>query len=205
MIAWAARDTVRFAPGTQFAYSNVGYVLLGALVEKLYAKPYSDALQDEIARPLGLRTLAWCTPPYGRTAMARGYIYNEPRDLDEPAEWGHPSKSLGGGALCSSARDLAAWNGALHGGKVLSRESYAAMITPRAPATRYGMGLYVQPAPWGETAIFHAGGIMGFAAQNVWIPAKSISVTVLFNSAGNGFPSPIALDIARAVSESMGY
>ena len=48
LIAWAARDTMLFAPGTSFSYSNPGYLLLGALVEKLYGKPYGEALHEEI-------------------------------------------------------------------------------------------------------------------------------------------------------------
>jgi D-alanyl-D-alanine carboxypeptidase len=199
MIAWAARDTMAFAPGTRHAYSNVGYLLLGALVEKLYGKPYGEALRDEIARPLGLRTLRWCTDPAQDTTVATGHSYKGP-GKNAPAPFAHPSKSLGGGALCATAGDLTAWNRALHGGRVLSPASYAAMTTPRAPSTRYGFGLYVQPAPWGAPVIYHPGGVIGFSAGNAWFPADSLSVTALYNSLGNGLSSNFALDIARAIS-----
>ena len=200
MIAWAARDTMAFAPGTRFAYSNVGYVLLGALVEKLYGKPYGAALGEEIARPLGLRTLGWCAEPKDSTRTT-GYFYDGPGKL-RPAPFAHPSKSLGAGGLCASAGDLAAWNQALHGGRVLSPASYAAMTTPRGAARGYGFGLQfgVRPAPWNAPVIYHLGGTVGFSAQNVWFPAESLSVTVLYNSIGNGLPANFALELARAVS-----
>ena len=201
MIAWAARDTMVFAPGTRQAYSNVGYLLLGALVEKLYDKPYGEAVRDEIARPLGLRTLGWCTDPRKDTTVATGHEYLGPGNL-QPAPFAHPSKSLGAGGLCASAGDLAVWNRALHGGRVLSPDSYSAMITPRGASKAYGFGLQlsVQPAPWSARVIYHLGGIMGFSAENAWIPAESLSVTVLYNSIGKGFPTNFILEIARAVS-----
>ena len=200
MIAWAARDTMAFAPGTRYAYSNVGYLLLGALVEKLYGKPYGVVLQEEIARPLGLRTLRWCTDPKKDTTVAVGYSYGGPSKLD-PAPYAHPSKSLGAGGLCASAGDLSAWNRALHGGRVLKPASYTAMITPRAPSKGYGFGLQLsqRPAPWNRLIIGHFGGILGFSAQNVWVPADSLSITVLFNSLGNGFPPNFALDLGSAM------
>ena len=201
MIAWAARDTMLFAPGTRHNYSNPGYLLLGALVERLYGKPYSEAIRDEIARPLGLATLGWCTDPGKDKRVATGYNYLAPGKI-EASPYAHPSKSLGGGGLCASAGDLSVWNRALHGGRVLTPASYTAMITPRAPSVNYGFGLQLgkRPAPWGALLIYHLGGIMGFSAENAWIPAESISVTVLYNSIGNGFPTNFALEIARAAS-----
>ena len=201
MIAWAARDTMLFAPGTRHYYSNPGYVLLGALVEKLYGKPYGAALRDEIARPLGLRTLGWCTAPSEDTMVATGYQYLGPAKLEQ-APYAHPSKSLGAGGLCATAGDLAAWNRALHGGRVLSPASYTAMITPRGAAKAYGFGLQmsVRPAPWNARVIYHLGGIMGFSAQNAWFPDESLSVTVLYNSIGEGFPTNFILEMARAIS-----
>ena len=204
LIAWAARDTMRFAPGTRFAYSNVGYLLLGALVEKLYGKPYGEALLEEIARPLGLRALRWCTDPGKDTTVATGHEYLGPGKLAR-TPYAHPSKSLGSGGICSTAGDLAAWNRALHGGRVLSPASYAAMTTPRGAARGYGFGLQfsTRPAPWNAYVMYHLGGIVGFTAQNAWFPAESLSVTVLHNSQGNGLPTTFALDLARAVSATV--
>jgi D-alanyl-D-alanine carboxypeptidase len=199
MIAWAARDTMLFAPGTRHSYSNPGYLLLGALVEKLYGKPYGVVLRDEIARPLGLRSLGWCTEPEKDTAVAKGHMYQGPGKL-ETAPYAHPSKSLGGGALCSTAGDLSAWNRALHGGRVLSPALYTAMTTPRGAAKGYGFGLQFTTTAWGARGIYHLGGIMGFSAENAWFPAESLSVTVLYNSQGNGFPTNFILEIARAAS-----
>lgn len=199
LISWAARDTMIFAPGTRHSYSNPGYALLGALVEKLYGKPYGAALRDEIVRPLGLTTLRWCTDPRKDTTVAKGYSYGGPGKLEE-SDYAHPSKSLGGGALCASAADLAAWNRALHGGRVLAPASYAAMTTPRGAAKGYGFGLQLTTTAWGAPAVYHLGGIVGHSAQNAWFPADSLSVTVLFNSLGEGFPTNFILDLARAVS-----
>jgi D-alanyl-D-alanine carboxypeptidase len=201
MIAWAARDTMLFAPGTRHYYSNPGYLLLGALVETLYGRPYGAVLRDEISGPLGLGSLGWCTAPTADTMVTTGHQYLGPGKL-EPSRYAHPSKSIGGGALCASAGDLAAWNRALHGGRVLSPASYSAMITPRGAAKGYGFGLQVTTSPWGTPVIYHLGGIMGFSAENAWFPAESLSVTILYNSQGpgNGFPTNFILEIAQAIS-----
>ena len=74
------------------------------------------------------------------------------------------------------------------------------MTTPRGAARGYGFGLQLTTTAWVAPAIYHLGGIMGFSAQNAWFPAESLSVTVLYNSIGNGFPTNFILEIARAVS-----
>jgi hypothetical protein len=132
---------------------------------------------------------------------ATGYQYLGPGKL-EPAPYAHPSKSFGMGGICATAGDLASWNRALHGGRVLSPASYAAMTTPRGAAPRYGFGLQVNTTPWGAPVIYHLGAVVGFAAENAWFPAESLSVTILYNSLGinNGFPTNFILEIARAVS-----
>lgn len=182
LIAQAARDTMASRPGATFLYSNTGYMLLGVLVEKLYGKPYAAALRDEIARPLGLATLRTCgeVEAGGR---ATGYNRSFDGTLSSPAAF-HPSQQLGAGGICSTAADLAKWNQALHGGRVLSPASYTAMTTPRGAAIpeSYGFGLSVGPAPWGGPALTHGGqDVGGFVSEHGWYPADSLSVTILYN------------------------
>lgn len=182
LIAWARRDTMSFAPGTRHVYSNVGYLLLGVLVEKLYGRPYGAALRDEIARPLGLRTLGWCTDPEEGVTEATGYMHTAQGEMQK-ATYLHNSQSLGSGGVCASAGDLAAWNRALHGGRVLSPASYVAMTQPRGAAATdgYGFGLRVADTPWGTATFFHDGGTPGFAAQSAWYPAEQLSVAVFYS------------------------
>lgn len=183
LIAQAARDTMAARPGTTFLYSNTGYLVLGVLIEKLYGKPYADALRDEIARPLGLTTLRSCgdVEAGGRPT---GYLRSPDGTLSPPPAL-HPSQQLGAGGICSTAADLARWNRALHGGRVLSEASYRAMTTPRGVAIpqSYGFGLSVSPAPWGGPAMTHGGrDVTGFTSENGWYPADSLSVSILYNA-----------------------
>ena len=182
LVAQAARDSMASRPGTAFLYSNTGYMLLGILVEKLYGKPYGDALRDEIARPLGLAALRDCGDD-DMAGSAAGYNRAFDGTRSAPVQV-HPSQDLGAGGVCSTAGDLAAWNRALHGGRVLSPASYAAMTTPRGAAIQesYGFGLSMDRAPWGGPAITHGGqSVSGFVAENAWYPADSLSVTILYN------------------------
>lgn len=182
LLAQAARDTMASPPGTAFLYSNTGYMILGVLVEKLYGKPYAAVLRDEIAQPLGLAALRSCSDA-GAGSRAAGYNRSFDGALSSPAVL-HPSQQLGAGGICSTAADLAKWNRALHGGRVLSEDSYRAMTTPRGAAVPagYGFGLEVRPAPWGGAAITHGGqDVGGFVSEHGWYPADSLSVTILYN------------------------
>jgi CubicO group peptidase (beta-lactamase class C family) len=181
LIAQAARDTMAARPGTTFLYSNTGYLVLGVLIEKLYGKPYAAALRDEIARPLGLTTLRSCGDVEAGPG-ATGHLRSPDGTLSPPPA-PHPSQQLGVGGICSTAADLAKWNQALHGGRVLSEASYRAMTTPRGEAKSYGFGLSLPTAPWGGPAITHAGhDVTGFTSENGWYPADSLSVTILYNT-----------------------
>ena len=181
LLAMAARDTLRSKPGTVFAYSNTAYLMLAVLIERMHGKPYGAVLQDEIARPLGLASLRSCDNVI-RDRAAAGYIRSSNGKATTRGDV-HASQSLGSGAICSTAGDMARWNQALHGGRVLSAASYAAMTTPRGAATgKYGFGLIPRKAPWGSPAISHDGEDAGFSSHNAWFPADSLSVTLLYNA-----------------------
>ena len=182
ILARVTQAPVEATPGTSFHYSNLGYVVLAALVEKLYGRPYADVLRDEIAGPLGLTSLRYCAEVEpGRMATGYGIDYFDGSISPGPAL--HSSQQLGASGICATAADLARWNRALHGGRVLSEASYRAMTTPDDVARTYGLGLIVGRAPWGGAAIAGEGrDPAGYTAENVWYPADSLSVTMLYNA-----------------------
>lgn len=180
----ATGSKLETAPGTTWAYSNAGYTVLGVLVERLYGKPYAAALQEEIAGPLQLTTLAKCAEP--KPGEASGYVRTQGAK-PVPGPGMHHSQDLGPGGICATAADLVKWTHALHTGRVLSPASYQAMITPRgaAVASGYGFGLRVRRAEWGDAAIVHDGQApTGYTAEVHWYPQHSLAVAVL----SNGYP-----------------
>ena len=192
--AMAVRDTLAHAPGTTFLYSNTGYMVLGALIERLSRKPYADVLRDEIAKPLGLQSLHFCGPD--TTHVARGHTRVPNAKATHLAPF-HPSMLLGNGGICATPSDIAKFNRALHGGRVVSPASYAAMTTPRgaAVANNYGLGLSVRTTRSGAKVLLHEGTTRGYAATNAWYPAESLSAVVVYNASPR-----VPKDVAGVVS-----
>lgn len=204
MLGWAARDkTMRFAPGTSFTYSRVGYLLLAALVERMYGKPYYEAVREEIAVPLGLATLGACGESESNTLATTGYRYDSPKDR-RPVPNVHASRTIGAGWLCTSAGDLASWTRALHGGRVLSPTSYTAFTNSIKVAERPAIAeccLMVIQTPTRGVLFLTIDGEDGFAAETGWFSASSLSVTVLYNSFRGRMERPFAQDVADALSK----
>jgi CubicO group peptidase (beta-lactamase class C family) len=173
-----------FQPGEKFLYNNSGYVLLGAIIEALSGKDYEIFLRDEFFAPLGMsRTSYLHDEPIvpkraaGYAAKPDGAVINAP---PLSMSWPHAA-----GALGSTVHDLLAWNAALHGGKLLSAESYAAMITPGrlndGSDTGYGYGLGA-PIYRERPIIGHNGGINGFLSHLGHWPQEHLTVVVLSNT-----------------------
>jgi CubicO group peptidase (beta-lactamase class C family) len=97
LLAMAVSDKPAAPPGTRFAYSNAGYTVLGILVEKLYGKPYGAALHDEIAAPLGLKTVSKCGEP--KPNRAAGHSRGGDGKLAPPPGV-HHSQVIGAGDVC---------------------------------------------------------------------------------------------------------
>jgi CubicO group peptidase (beta-lactamase class C family) len=187
-------EPLDFAPGTAFRYSNVGYLLLGRLIETVSGQPYRQYLQEKIFRPFGLTATRYCDVEPVIPDRAAGYELHDTVLVNAP--YNSMTVPFSAGALCSTVGDLAAWNRALHTGRVVSPASWTRMTTPEAPAGRYGFGLYMM-SPHGHRAIAHGGSIEGFQAMSAWFPADSLSVTLLTNL-GRDVPEDLFLDIVQA-------
>ena len=171
-------------PGEQWSYNNSGYVLVGAVIEAVTGKPWHEAVEERIARPLRLETLRYGVGEASMPNMAKGYTDGE--GGPKPSMKIHMSVPHAAGALVGSVEDIAAWAHALHHGKVVGKASYAGMIAPtpvpgeKAPVP-YGFGLGLDKVR-GRAAIGHGGGIFGFSTESFYMPEKDIFVAVFANS-----------------------
>ena len=140
---------LEFAPGTNYAYSNVGYSLLGLIVEKVSGMSYERYLHDSLLVPAGVLRTGYRIPDWTKEDLAIGYQKDGTRwgtMLDQPAVNGGPGWHLrANGGIVSTTHDMATWVDALRLNKVLSKASVDAMWSPHVKEgedanSHYGYG-----------------------------------------------------------------
>ena len=169
-----------FQPGEKFAYSNSGYILLTAIVEKASGQPYAAFVADNIFKPMGMADSGYDSHATVIARRAAGYSRSPAGTVN--ADYIDMSIPQGAGALYSTAHDLHKWQRGLFGGKLLKPDSLKAYLTPFK--SNYALGVTVV-ARDGATTVSHGGGIEGF---NTWLgydPDRKLTVVVLANLNGN--------------------
>jgi CubicO group peptidase (beta-lactamase class C family) len=172
-----------FAPGTQYQYSNTGYVIAGAIVEKVAGQPVMEVMRTRVFEPLAMHSVLDVNMGHLEASDARGYLrytLGPPRPAPkEGAGW-----LFAAGGLAMTAEDLAHWDLALLDGKLLSPASLAAMSTTRVltngASADYGLGLDIYMAS-GRRVLEHGGEVSGFVSQNTLYPDQKAAVIVLTN------------------------
>ena len=197
-------DPPDFAPGTRFAYCNSGYFLLGHVIEKVSGQSYADFLKAQFFEPLGMKDTGVHTNDAILDHEATGYS-QDGAVLKKALNW-DMSRAGAAGALYSTVGDLARWNDAVFGGKVLSEASLKAAFTPakvgdaqEPPEEGYGYGWTVGKFR-GLATIAHGGGLNGFLSSLSRYPAERVNVVVLVNAADPppGLdPGELARDLAQ--------
>jgi D-alanyl-D-alanine carboxypeptidase len=171
-------EPLDFEPGTRYAYSNSGYILLGLLIEKASGTSYPDYLRTHFFTPLGLTHTSYCGGSALVAGRVRGYVTEHGQFTNAP----HIDMSQGyaAGGVCSTVGDLLRWQQALHRGEVLASEMHRAMIAAAAGRS-YALGIGVG-THGAHRALFHYGGIFGFDAAIVTYPDDDVAIAVLVNS-----------------------
>ena len=188
-------------PGEAWAYNNSGYVLVGAVIETVTGQSWHEAIIARIGEPLGLSSLAYGGIEAQIATMASGYTRGE--DGPVPSITIDMSVPHAAGALIGTAADMALWNDALHHGRVVSSQSYAAMtapsVLPDGEQVDYGFGIG-SGAFRGHRTLNHGGGIPGFSTYSLFLPEEDVSVVIFANSdSGSTSPSDVSRMMAAAV------
>ena len=194
-----AKKPLDFEPGTQWQYSNTGYVVAGLIIEKVSGEPLLSFLQQRILMPLGIRAIdqdlavgAGFAQGYRRLALgpvrpetpaARGWLY-------------------AAGELAMSAEDLAKWDIARINRTLLPADDWAAQETPvrlsDGSSSGYGLGVFAGVAQ-GRRVVEHGGEAAGFLSENIVLPDDKAAVVVLVNGWFSDAHQRIANAIGRIV------
>ncbi|HET7815258.1 MAG TPA: serine hydrolase domain-containing protein [Candidatus Baltobacteraceae bacterium] len=187
VIAMIRQQKLDFAPGTKWEYSNSNYYLLGHVVEVASGMPWASYVESRIFKPAGMSESSFMENEAHVSDMATGYTIAKKGGLVPTGSF--DGWAGGAGTIVSTSSDLAKWDLALLGGKIVSAEDRKLMMTggpvPSGQNERYGFGWVIDTYD-GQPRTWHNGGTLGFTASNQIYPGENEIVIVLANStAGN--------------------
>jgi len=201
----AMKLPVEFEPGSQWSYSNSGYMVLGILTSRLTGEHWSDFVRKRIFEPAGMTTAQVITETGIVANRAAGYERGEDGGLQNQ-EWVSPALNrLGDGALYFTVRDLAAWDATLRESRLLSPASYEAWWTPvnlgDGVTYPYGFGWDIGEQR-GRRVIQHGGSWQGFRAAISRYVDDDITIAVLAN-VDDARPEDLVHEIAGLVEPGL--
>lgn len=212
-----------FEPGRAWWYSNSNYALLGAIIEKVTGESWAAFMKGEIFDKLGMTDTAADDARDVVAGRASGYVLSQGGAAKfRNADFTDMSVPYAAGALRSTVEDMARWNAALFGGRVLKPESLKEMLAPATlrdgdedqtviawPGGRafpppaglvpgyYAFGLDHHSED-GRTVIGHDGSIAGFDSVMQTYVDEALTVIVLTNTSGAAHP--LAAKIAKILA-----
>ncbi len=200
------------APGARYHYSNMGYSLLAAIVERASGEPYEAALRRHVLVPAGMRTTGYLSPSL-YDSIAHRYKGDEDTGINPVRVWGDSGPSwnlVGNGALHATAWDLYRLIVALDGDLLLSpslraaqETSYACMGVDDSGACsdHYGYGWHIWSLEDSTRVLMHNGSDGGYYAEVRRLPGRGVNVIIMSNRA-----SPLAERMAgRLMAHSLRF
>ena len=204
-----ANEPLDFQPGTQWAYSNSNFLILGAIIERTLERPFISTVEQQIFHPVGMTETGYLSSAFPNAA--RGYTRT--RTSDEPGTdtgpnrwypaWDDPAPesrtagddagdcvacvAMGGGF--STADDLVRFADALMQGRLLGQDMTRRVLTGHVPAHEYGghdgYGFETRVVN-GVRIVGHRGGFSGIANRVEFYPDLGYVLVVLGNSDATG-------------------
>jgi CubicO group peptidase (beta-lactamase class C family) len=175
-------------PGTQFIYSNQGYAIVGAMLEKISNKPWEALIAERLFEPLKMKSAGFGVPgTMGKVDQPWGHVREGSKIT--PIQSDNPPAIGPAGTVHCSLEDMARYTmihlGHGQGDALLKPESFRKLHTPPEGAD-YACGWGCYKRSWaGGNALAHSGSnTMWFLVM--WLaPEKNFSVIAATNIAGN--------------------
>ena len=168
--------SLEFEPGERYRYSNSGYIVLGYIVEKVAGESYEDYIEEQLFKPLNMKSTGY---DHHETILKnRASGYSAGKEGFDNARYVDMTIPHAAGALYSTVEDLYLWDRALYTEKLLSKSSLDKIFTPFKG--NYGYGWSIRPQS-GHKRISHGGGINGFSTTISRYVDDDICIIVLSN------------------------
>lgn len=179
-LKYIEEKTLLFSPGSNTAYSNIGYYLLARIIENVSNKSYADYLKENIFEKCKMNNSGVITNDGLINKKARNYMRAENKYLNNPyINW---EFNIGHDGIYSTVEDLALWDKALYGTTILSTEMKQLMFTSYNNQN-WGYGFMINPFyNHGHQLIAHDGGFFGAMTSLNRFTDDKIFVTVLSNN-----------------------
>ena len=168
--------------GEAFSYSNPGYSLLAAIIERVSGEPYEVFLRKNLFEPAGMDATGYRLAKWSNSQLARGYM--DARDQGTPldhqwAETGPYWNLFGNGGMLSTTGDLYKWTQALKDDRILPPAARGKLFTPALK--NYAYGWRVADTEHGRHISHGGDSENGFSANFNIYPEKDAVVIVLTN------------------------
>ena len=169
-----------FAPGTDFAYCNSGYVLLGILLERATGTRYDEAITERVTGPAGMTRTEFLRMDSLPGDAAIGYLR---ADGLRTNVLHLPVVGFGDGGVFTTVHDVHRLWTALVEGR-FGDDALTLMIASPVPGARYGMGMWLEPT---EGAVAMEGMDVGASFKSTRF-ANGTCCTVLSNTGEGAWP-----------------
>jgi len=167
---------LQFTSGGRFSYSNAGYSLLAAVIEKVSDQKYEEFIREHLFVPAGMELTGYRIPKWENKVIA--HWYTGEKDNGTPLEKPYPYWNLlGNGGILSTTMDMYRWHLALLGDKVLNAEVKKKIFTPYI--NEYGYGWDVISTENGLLIQHDGGSSLGCSAEMRRYIGAGV-VTILF-------------------------
>ena len=185
--AWTNNQVLRLArkhplqsvPGTEFAYCNTGYFILGMIIEAATGKKVETLLDQIVFSKVGMSRTSVSRGGRLGSPCTGGYCYLDGEGLVSTLNWSF-SWDWTAGAGVSTALDMLIWANALSTCKILTPETTARMWTV-SPPSKMGYGFLVQTDSAGNRMISHSGKNPGTETNWIFYPDSGRALFIGFN------------------------
>lgn len=182
------KSSLYFRPGSRYDYSNTGYAILAALVERIADQPFADYVRENIFLPLGMMDSFVYSKALSRMYPEKvtGY-YRKWRAFNPITETIHDG-IVGDKGVYSTAEDLFKWDQALYTERLISKETQKRAFTPLKVKGRweypYGYGFRIKKVD-GKKVVYHTGLWEGFRTNLMRYVEDRNTIIVLNNTNAN--------------------